>query len=177
MTSNDDARIDPAAVAALYVEHADELRAFLVGVLRNPELAGEVLQTTFAKALELGHTSRAETRKGWLFKVAFNEAMFVRRRHKVHRKSIHRLAWSRPREEAPPEEHLTRWESVQQVRVALETLPPEQRTVVHLRIYEEKKFAEIAEELGLPLGTVLTRMRLAMKKLKSSLHTKDQADE
>jgi RNA polymerase sigma-70 factor (ECF subfamily) len=42
-----------------------------------------------------------------------------------------------------------------------------------MRIYEEKKFAAIAEELGLPLGTVLTRMRLALKKLAASLNPED----
>ncbi|MCA9247413.1 MAG: hypothetical protein KDA42_09870, partial [Planctomycetales bacterium] len=48
-------------------------------------------------------------------------------------------------------------------------LPSEQREVVRMRIYEEKKFAEIAAELELPLGTVLTRMRLALKKLEAAL--------
>jgi DNA-directed RNA polymerase specialized sigma24 family protein len=41
--------------------------------------------------------------------------------------------------------------------------------VVRMRIYDEKKFAVIAEELGVPLGTVLSRMRAAMMKLEKSL--------
>ena len=92
MTSDEPVRIDPAVVAALYVEHADELRAFLIGVLRNSELAGEVLQATFTKAVEVAHTAREETRKGWLFKVAFNEAMLVRRRQWQQEQSVRRLA-------------------------------------------------------------------------------------
>lgn len=165
LTSPENGRIDPAVVAALYVEHADELRAFLVGVLRNGELAGEVVQATFARALEAGHTARAESLKGWLFRVAFHEAMAVRRRQALDQKSARRRAWTPHEAGETPEDHLTRWETVARVRQALHTLPPEQRRVVQMRIYEDKTFQAIADELQLPLGTVLTRMRLALKKL------------
>jgi RNA polymerase sigma-70 factor (ECF subfamily) len=171
--TSDDARIDPSIVAALYVEHADELRAFLIGVLKDPELAGEVLQAAFARAVEVGHTAREESRKGWLFKVAFNEAMLLLRRRKTHDASIEKIAWSRNEQQGSPEDHLTRWEDVERVRASLDELPPDQQAVVRMRIYEEKKFAAIAEELGLPLGTVLTRMRLALKKLAASLNPED----
>jgi len=60
--------------------------------------------------------------------------------------------------DAGPEEPLIRGETVEAVREALKQLPEEQRRVVLARIYEEKTFAEIAGEFGLPLGTVLTRM-------------------
>jgi RNA polymerase sigma-70 factor (ECF subfamily) len=55
------------------------------------------------------------------------------------------------------------------VRKAVEALPAEQREVVRLRIDEEKTFAEIAALTGKPLGTILTRMRLATKKLADAL--------
>ncbi|MBL8825420.1 MAG: hypothetical protein JNM18_00445, partial [Planctomycetaceae bacterium] len=61
------------------------------------------------------------------------------------------------------------WETVVGVRQAIEQLPAEQRQVVRLRIYENRTFAEIATALKLPLGTVLTRMQLALKKLKKAL--------
>jgi RNA polymerase sigma-70 factor (ECF subfamily) len=62
-----------------------------------------------------------------------------------------------------------RWENVARVKAALDCLPPEQREVVHKRIYEQQTFAAIAEETGAPLGTVLTRMRLALKRLADHL--------
>ena len=169
LAADDAGRIDPAVVARLYAEHADQLRAFLIGVLRSSELAGEVLQSTFSRALEVGHSARQETLKGWLFRVAFNEAMALRRREKLDQKSIRRLAWSRPRHDESPEDNVSRREVVDSMRTAMKTLPDEQQTVVRMRIYEEKTFALIAEELGLPLGTVLTRMRLALKKLRNQL--------
>lgn len=162
---SDPERIDPAVVATLYLDYGEELRAFLIGLLRNGDLAGEALQATFTKAVEVGHTARQETIKGWLFRVAYNEAMAIRRRQKIHWKSITKLAWSRTGSTELPEENVSRWETVSRVRSALETLPENQQTVVRMRIYDEKTFAVIAEELGLPLGTVLTRMRLALQKL------------
>jgi RNA polymerase sigma factor (sigma-70 family) len=170
LTAGGEVRIDPAAVAVLYVAHADELRAFLIGILRNGDLAGEALQATFSKALEAGHTAQQDSLKGWLFRVAFNEAMALRRRRKIQDESYRKLAWRRPRAEETPEDSLTRWEVVDRVRAALETLPDEQRIVVQKRIYEEKTFAVVAEELGVPLGTVLTRMRLALRKLQGRLN-------
>jgi len=165
-------RIDPAVVATLYIEYGEELKAFLIGLLRNGDLAGEALQATFTKAVEVGHTARQETIKGWLFRVAYNEAMAIRRRQKIHWKSIQKLAWSQSGSTEAPEENVTRWETVSRVRTALDTLPANQQRVVRMRIYEEKTFAVIAEELDLPLGTVLTRMRLALQKLEKQFDQK-----
>jgi RNA polymerase sigma factor (sigma-70 family) len=163
--SGKSSRLDSTAVAALYEEHAPSLRAFLVGVLKNADLAGEALQATFAKAVEAGHAAREETLKGWLFKVAFNEAMLLRRRSQVHERSIRKLAAGGHRDDESPIDDLCRQETVERVKDVLESLPDEQRRIVRMRIYEEKTFAAIAAELGIPLGTALTRMRLAVKKL------------
>jgi RNA polymerase sigma factor (sigma-70 family) len=176
--SGTDGRIDPSVVAALYLEHADELRAFLTGVLRNGDLAGEVLQATFTRAIEAGHTAREETLKGWLFRVALNEALAVKRRQKVHDRSLREIAagnLSKVRSDSPVE-NVLRWETVERIRAALEDLPAEQRQVVRMRMYEEKTFAEIAQETGLPLGTVLTRMRLALRRLVAALGRLDEAE-
>ena len=66
-------------------------------------------------------------------------------------------------------EPLLRLEAVEGIRLALESLPPEQRQVVRMRIYEEKTFATIAKELKIPLGTALGRMRAATTKLRERL--------
>jgi RNA polymerase sigma factor (sigma-70 family) len=168
LQSPQSARIEPAVVAALYQRHADELNLFLKGVLRNSDLAAEALQNTFAKAVESGHTAREDSLKGWLFRVAFHEAMLIRRRDQMHERSLRQMARDTRPMTSPterPDERLTRSETLAELRQALTELPPDQRQVVQMRIYEEKTFAEIASEISAPLGTVLTRMRLAMKKL------------
>lgn len=161
--------LDAARIAAIYVEYGAELKRFIVGVVRDPELAADVLQATFTKAIERGHTVRAATLKGWLFRVALNEALAARRRRVVGEEALRRRGaiWSKSGDR--PEESLIRGETVERVRAILETLPEDQRTVVRMRIYEEKTFAEIAQQIGTPLGTVLTRMRLALEKLRRGL--------
>ncbi len=64
---------------------------------------------------------------------------------------------------------MLRSETTERVRQALGELPPDQRQVVEMRIYEDKTFAVIADELSAPLGTILTRMRLALKRLSRRL--------
>ncbi len=177
-------RIEPAdAVNSLekewFADFAGELRAFLLGVLRNDDLAGEALQATLVKALERGHEARPETRRGWLFRVALNEALVLKRRAKIQEKSFRELAQNDARRHESaggsvtrnesPEGFALRAEVIDRVRLALDGLPAEQRRVVRMRIYEHKTFAVIASELKVPLGTVLTRMRLATEKLRDRL--------
>ena len=163
--------LDPSVVAALFVEHGEELRRFLLGVLRDGALAADVLQATFVKLVQRGHETRQETRKAWLFRVAYHEAMAIRRREGVGDKVLRNVAWHANGSASPADEPLIRFESVAAVREALEQLPPEQRRVVRMRIYEEKTFATIAKELKIPLGTALGRMRSALIKLRAKFDT------
>jgi RNA polymerase sigma-70 factor (ECF subfamily) len=156
-------------LARLYADVTPELRRFVLGVVRDPELTDDVMQATFIKAIEQGHQARLETSRGWLFQVAFHEALACRRRQAVRDKGQRRLAGFRPRPDAPPEEGLLRGETVEAVRQALSQIPDEQRAVILARMYEDKTFAEIAGEMGLPLGTVLTRMRRGLEKMRNSL--------
>lgn len=174
MSIVEETRLDPAVVAALYADHAEQLRRFLLGVLRDPSLANDVLQTTFAKAVQVGHTTCAESRKAWLFRVAYHEAAALRRRQMVGARARRQLVWSRPAAEDSADRPLIRCETVDAVRKALAELPYRQRQVVRMRIYEEKTFAVIAEELGIPLGTALARMRAALQKLGRSPKLRDQ---
>lgn len=168
---SNDQKIDPDLVAALYTEYADDLRSLLVGILRDYDLANEALQATFAKALDVGHTAQQETIKGWLFRVGYHEAIAIRRTQQRQNKSLQKFAWNQTLPDERPEDHANRTETAQQIRLAVQQLSEEQQRIVHLRIYEGKTFAAIAEEMGSPLGTVLTRMRLALRKLHVIMQT------
>ena len=165
--------VDTTRLLALYESHGPELRRFILGVTRDPELTNDVIQATYAKAVELGHTARPETFKGWLFRVAFHEALTARRRRDARNQGVRRLADLGGHTGERPDERLIRDETIEAVRQALGDLPPEQQRVVWARMYEDKTFAEIAQEFRLPLGTVLTRMRLALEKLRRSLRPGD----
>jgi RNA polymerase sigma-70 factor (ECF subfamily) len=154
--------------------HGDELQRFVLGVVRDPELARDVMQATLSKALELGHTARPDTFKGWLFRVAFHEAMASRRRERAGDRARRRLATlTKVGSDPPADDRVVRNETVEAVRDAVGRLPDAQRRVVVARVYDDKTFAEIARESGLPLGTVLTRMRLALARLRDALRATD----
>src|SRR5262245_66078423 len=122
-----DGQLEPSIVAALYVEHGEELRRFLLGILKDAQLASDVLQATFVKMVQRGHETKVGSRKAWLFRVAFHEAMAYRRREGVGGRVLRRVAWHTQGAAGSADEPLLRLESVQSVREALQELPPEQR--------------------------------------------------
>jgi len=161
-------RLDAEHVHAIYQRWHTNVRRFLTATTGDAELAEELLQATFSRLVEAGHTARPESVRGWLFKVAHNELRLWKRRAATHARW---LGGARPRAAAGPVpwEEAIRGEERAVVRQALASLPPEQRQVVEARIDQGKSFAVIAAEQGLPLGTVLTRMRLALAKLRRTL--------
>jgi RNA polymerase sigma-70 factor (ECF subfamily) len=95
--------------------------------------------------------------------------MFVRRRQVTGDRILLRSAWSQSAVEHPADGYAVQAETVARVQQALAELPPEQQQVVRMRIYEDKTFAVIASELGIPLGTALGRMHTALAKLRKRL--------
>jgi RNA polymerase sigma factor (sigma-70 family) len=164
---------DRSRMAAFHAAFGDELRRFVLGVVRDATVADDVVQSTFLKAVESGHAARPETYKGWVFRIAYHEALACRRKDATRDRGRLRLAGLRPDDPPSPEDGLIRGEVVARVGEALAALPEEQRKVVWSRIYEDKTFAEIAGEFGLPLGTVLTRMRRALEKMRRSMSPGD----
>lgn len=173
MTSTEGDRIDSRVIERLHAEHGDALRRFVWAVLRDHHLVDDALQATFATAVERGHTVQPAAIKAWLYRVAYHEAIAIRRKQAVRSRRTSESQYHGEREPERPEILLDRRESVEAVRQALEQLPAEQREIVQLRIYDQEKFATIAERLDLPLGTVLTRMRLALQKLRKVLSRPD----
>ena len=172
-------------VEAAYQSHAVGLQRFLLGVLKNETAAADALQATFIKLIEKGHSVQQESSlKSWLFRVAFNEAMLIRRREATGRKHAEGVAWRLEIRLSGVEgvksklghsvEHAIRQEDVELVRAAIAELSDVQREVVEKRIYEGLKFREIADALDVPLGTVLARMQSSLKKLKPILAARGQ---
>ncbi len=157
-----------AELERLYRQEARRLHYFVLGVLRDSQWAADVVQIAFARLLERPELDAA-ARRNWLYKVAYREALDQLRRRR--RQGRMHLSKARSSATEPPgvETPLVQQELVQRVQVALDALPEAQRQVVHMRIYQGKTFAAIAQELGVPLGTVLGRMHAAVKKLRRSL--------
>jgi RNA polymerase sigma-70 factor (ECF subfamily) len=125
------------------------------------------------------HSGNDNPLRAWLFRVATNEALLVKRKLGTQARHLEGLAWlqgmsatlhsSQASPANDPHQVASAAEQQRLVKQHLAKLPEEQQTIVRMRIYENLKFAEIAEKLNLPLGTVLTRMRSALHAIKTGL--------
>lgn len=161
--------VGSADVAGAYFQYAPALKSFLVGVLRDDAAAEDAIQATFAQFLEKGGGVESGACRSWLFKVAYHQAMLVRRQSATRRKhvgEVWRVKSGGTDDLAQPSDRAMRMEQAELVQRALGELSEEQRVVVMARIHEGVKFREIAEALNVPLGTVLGRMQSALKKLR-----------
>jgi RNA polymerase sigma-70 factor (ECF subfamily) len=144
-----------------------QLFQFLYGILRNHHQAEDALQETLVRALEHLDGVDGNHLRGWLFKVAFHQAMAVKRRQKkVHFASVEEQEMSVSDLLPGPLLQAESQDDARRLRELLEQLPANQREVIRLRVYEGKRFREIAEALGCPLNTALARFHEGLKKLK-----------
>ena len=161
-------RLSSEVIQGLYEAHRRELLAFLIGVLKDENAAQDVCQIVFRRLIEVGHTAREPTIKGWMFQVAMREALDFRR--KTARRERHLIEYTTAHgtviHASNLDDDLVRSEEITRLRILLAQLPADQQQIVRQRIYENKTFAAIAGEMNVPLGTVLTRMRLALDKLR-----------
>jgi RNA polymerase sigma-70 factor, ECF subfamily len=168
-------RLSEEQITALVDRYQNDLFHFLLGILRNDSSANDALQNTLMKLVEQGGGVAAGSLKSWVYRVAFNEAMEIRRRYSLEARHYEPVAiWRSAHKSLDSNDKLMAVDRATKVREALEKLPREQQQVVHLRIYDDLKFAEIAEILKVPLGTVLTRMRAGLGKLKAMLENENE---
>lgn len=163
-------KLDAIEWEKFYREHHQKVLSLLIGVLKDHSLAQEASQVAFIKAFEKIHEVKTSARKAWLYRVAINEAWLIRRRQQTEQKHLERVAETNPSETGfDSTTDLSEQERIYELKQAIEQLPPDQKRVVLLRMRDDKTFADIASDLNVPLGTVLTRMRLAIDKLRKLL--------
>jgi RNA polymerase sigma-70 factor (ECF subfamily) len=166
-------RRDRAAFAALYEHFAPRVKGFMrrSGATDSAaeELAQETLLRVWRKADTFDPKSAAAT--AWIFTIARNLRIdaFRRERRQGEGRTTDVDAEFVLDGDPLADEALSSVQTEARVLEALKTLSEEQRNVVELSFYQEKAHAEIARELRIPLGTVKSRLRLAMVKLRSLL--------
>ena len=158
---------DDTVLNAIFARYEEVLYRFLFGILRHHHQTEDALQETFVRALEHLDGVDGNHLRGWLFTVAYHQAMLVKRRQKkVQFSSVEEQGgavsdhWPGPLLQAESQDDARR------LRELLEQLPANQREVIRLRMYEGKLFREIAETLGCPLNTALARFHEGLKKLR-----------
>jgi RNA polymerase sigma-70 factor (ECF subfamily) len=163
-------RRDRAAFAALFEQYAGRITAWLMRTGAAPDVAQDLAQETMVAVWRKAASfdpARASA-SAWIFAIARNRRID---RIRKERRSESASYYDDIDAEEPelPDAALSAAERTGRVREALEALGEEQRQVVRLSFFEERPHAEIAELLALPLGTVKSRIRLAMKRLRDIL--------
>jgi RNA polymerase sigma-70 factor (ECF subfamily) len=157
---------DARALEAICARYETELFPFLVGVLRDHHLAEDVLQETFVRALERLDGVDPARLRGWLFTVAYHQAMLVRRRGRTRPVPLPAPRGEFPDPAPGPLGEAARRDDARRLRELLRKLPEAQREVIRQRVYEGKRFREIAAALNCPLNTALARMHEGLKRLR-----------
>ena len=152
----------------------DDARGEILGTLYylvgNMEDARDALQETFLKCWrKRQHIKDVQNLKAWIFRIALNTGRDTRK-----------TAWNRRRESLAedavmvsttdgPESGLMREEELRKLQTAVMQLRPEEQSVFLLRQNGELTYQQIAEATSLPIGTVKTRMRSAIRQLRLSV--------
>jgi RNA polymerase sigma-70 factor, ECF subfamily len=129
------------------------------------ELAQETMLMVWRKAA-LFDPSRAPA-STWIFTIARNLRIDAIRRERYPAQYL--LEDPEPEFESSPSDGLLKAESEERIRIAMRSLSPDQVAIIHLHYFDDKPHSEIARTLDLPLGTVKSRLRLAMRRLRSLL--------
>ena len=154
-----------------FARHQSELLGTLYYLVGNLEDARDALQEAFVKCWRnQDKVADVQNLKAWIFRIALNTG-----------RDIRETAWRRKRQALPedegslasrqdgPMEIIEHDERMTRLRLAMKELRPEEQEVFLLRQNGELTYEEIADTLGVPTGTVKTRMRLALIRLREVL--------
>jgi RNA polymerase sigma-70 factor, ECF subfamily len=160
---------DQDAFARLFAAYAGKVKGYLLrlgapGVVAE-DLAQDAMVAIWRRASSFDPAkAKAST---WIFVIARNAWIDKLRREKSELAYRSVTVVTEESDDEAPDEATERVETEAQVEAALATLSEEQRQVVRLSFFEDRPHSEIAERLALPLGTVKSRLRLALMKLRA----------
>jgi RNA polymerase sigma-70 factor (ECF subfamily) len=162
-----DAR-DKAAFAELFAYFAPRVKSFLMKSGASPDLAEECAQEVMVTLWNKAHLfdpSKASV-STWIFTIARNRRIDLLRKQK--RPEPEDLPWG-PEAEPEQADAMGLQQETEQLGQALAALPAEQRKLIERAYFGELSHSEIAAETGLPLGTIKSRIRLALERLRHTM--------
>ncbi len=158
----------PPDLALIYDTHARAIFAFLLNFTRNDADAGDILQDVFVKVAERPSLlDGVKQIRPWLIRMAHRQAIDLVRRRGSHTRALESSAAETPL--FAPVEDADGEAFRAAVAEAMAELPEEQRAVVHLKIWEDMTFAQIADAIGMSANTAASRYRYALDKLEALL--------
>lgn len=135
-------------------------------MLGDRDRADDLVQDCLERAWSRAHLWRQGNIRGWLFTIMHNVNINARRRDNRNR---HLASLNEPGAEAPTRPVQEDGLMVGALRAALEALPTDQRAVILLVGLEEFSYAETADILGVPVGTVMSRLHRGRERLREML--------
>ena len=165
---------DDHALVELYSRYRKGVFNYALRLVGDNEAAEDILQEVFVAVWQgadgFRHHSSVKT---WIFRIAHNQAVSLIRKQK----RIIETNESPSESSADPEEATVLNWRAHEVRLALDQLSPTHRATVELAFVQDLSYAEIAEVLNCPIGTVKSRMSYALKQLGRILKAKTVTNE
>jgi RNA polymerase sigma-70 factor (ECF subfamily) len=158
----------PPSFEQIVDAHYQGLQRFALSMCRSEATAQDLVQQTFLQWAKKGHTLRDASKvKTWLYTTIYREWLSIARREKKHEQvefepDLHGVAQNHNEGEQPRVDGAT-------LQQALDQLDPNYRAPLVLFYLKELSYREIAESLGIPIGTVMSRLSRAKDHLRSIL--------
>ena len=164
---------DRAAFAALFRHFAPRIKAFLMKSGTPAPVAEDCAQDVMATVWHKAHLFNPERASvaTWVFTIARNRRIDLARRDR--RPEPEALDWG-PTGEPDQADVYASAQETRALGAALSALPEKQRALIQRAYYGDLSHTQIASETGLPLGTIKSRIRLALDRLRLSLTKDDQ---
>ena len=161
---------DRTALAALFALYGPRVKSMMLKLGANNALAEDLVQETFLTVWRKAalYTAQRGAASTWIFTIARNLRIDqLRRQSNKPYEDLEtvQLASDLPSGSTLAEQH----QVIERVTAALVMLSPEQQEVVRLSFINDMPHAQIAESIGIPLGTVKSRLRLAYERLRPLL--------
>jgi RNA polymerase sigma-70 factor (ECF subfamily) len=157
---------DDTALGPLFDRYEGPVFRFLVGLLKDRHQAEDALQHTFVQVLRFADAADPASFRGWLFAVAHQQAVLLRRKARRVPAGADADALLGLVGGDDPATLAARADDARVLAELLASLPAAQQAVIRLRIYDGLKFREVAERVGCPLNTALARMHDGLKTLR-----------
>lgn len=170
--------MERAEFESLALEHFDAVYRMAMHLAKHPDDASDLVQETYLKALRssAGFQEKGKGIRAWLFTILHNTFYTKVKREKRGPQAVPDLFDAESRERLPDEPPPTwdlatlDWDQVDdRLKAAINELKPEHREVLLLWGVEGMKYREIAEIMGVPIGTIMSRLHRARKILSESL--------
>lgn len=169
---------DARAFAALYDRHSRAAYSLAYRMMGEKQAAEDLAQDAFLKVWRSAAGYRAErgSVRTWVLSIVHNRGIDQLRSLGSRRRTQEKVEAEAPRSQ-PSEAFAESWRNSQreQVRAAMNTLPPEQVKILELAYFSGYTHVEIARLLDIPLGTVKGRMRLGLKKIREFFKAQEMA--